>query len=548
MKSALTGVLVTVSLVASAAAAHAEPFLRYALIVGENQGRTETENKLDPLKHAEGEAAALRDALVRLGGFPASSERVVLLQGKGRAEILAAAVRLAGQHRMDRNRFGNVRTMFAFFFTGHGLEGKLLTADDPLTGIDIGHIFKEVDATFSLGLFDACFSGSLDFALLRAKGLRPPRGFDAFGQLPQEMLNAEGSMWLVSSLPSQLSYEDERVGSVFTHFFIEGLRQARADDFGVSLESVWEYASRHTQQHTAAAGRPQTPQKLVRELTATGPIYMGYGRPRSAQITFSSDLGGQFLMRYETGELSEILHKEPGKALSVSVFPGALWIEAENLGTPRRQRLELAAGENVQLHDAAGWRPQARLGKQEIRIVAKGEEIPGIYATREVPRLSTLVDFGYQMTLRPQNASVPMHAGALAVVLEWGRLSLRLGGDIGWSSRQFATWSSSTKHYAGEIGVGLAGDIGPLHVVSSLYGRFARTVVSYDSDKEQQRNILGAGASMTGLLPLFRQPTPLYLSVRVGLLAEPVASLAFGSETEWTVMPFVGVGLAGRAW
>jgi hypothetical protein len=158
----------------------AEPFLRYALIVGDNQGRTDTDTRLEPLRHAESEAAALRDVLVHEGGFPSSSDRVVLLQGKGRTEILAAAARLANQHRQDRARFGQVRTMFAFFFTGHGLEGKLLTADGPLTGADVGQIFKEVGATFSLGLFDACFSGSLDFSALRAKGLRTPRSFDVF--------------------------------------------------------------------------------------------------------------------------------------------------------------------------------------------------------------------------------------------------------------------------------------------------------------------------------------------------------------------------------
>jgi hypothetical protein len=290
------------------------------------------------------------------------------------------------------------------------------------------------------------------------------------------------------------------------------------------------------------------PQKMVRELTVTGPLYLGYARAREVEITFSPELHGQFLMRYETGELSEILHKEAGKELHVSVFPGALWIEMEGQGTPRRQRLELVAGDQVRLRDAAGWQTQPRLGHGEIRIAAKGDELPGVFITREVPRLSTLIDLGYHMVLRPQNASLPMHAGALGILAERGWLAFRLGSDASWSSQQFATWGCTVRRYGGEIGVGAVSDLGRLHVMGTVDGRLTSTRVAYDSGTERREFTLGTGASVAALLPLVRGTAPMFLDVRVGLFAEPIASLAMSSEKKWTLLPLVGLGLAGRAW
>lgn len=164
------------------------------------------------------------------------------------------------------------------------------------------------------------------------------------------------------------------------HFFIEGVTHARADDFGVSIESVWEYASRRTQQHTVSVGRPQTPEKRIRELTATGPIYLGYSRRRSAQITFSPELAGRFL---------------------------------------------------------------------------------------------------------------------------------------------------------------------GLRLIGTVEARFARTRVSYDSGENQERYAYGGGLSITALLPLLGWPMPLFLSLRAGMVVEPVTSVAFGSESTWTAMPALSLGVSG---
>ena len=59
--------------------------------------------------------------------------------------------------------------------------------------------------------------------------------------LPSEVLSANGSIWYVSSGSGQPSYEDDQLGGVFTHFFIEALEKAEQDGPGITLERIWQY-------------------------------------------------------------------------------------------------------------------------------------------------------------------------------------------------------------------------------------------------------------------------------------------------------------------
>ena len=118
--------------------------VRYALIIGNNYGNAPKGVDLPDLKHAENEIRTLRNKLVSLGHFDESGKRTKVLAGKTRNNILQAAQELAKQRRQDQKLLGGASTLFVFFYTGHGLEGKLLTADQPLTGIDLAKIFKDI--------------------------------------------------------------------------------------------------------------------------------------------------------------------------------------------------------------------------------------------------------------------------------------------------------------------------------------------------------------------------------------------------------------------
>jgi hypothetical protein len=148
-----------------------------------------------------------------------------------------------------------------------------------------------------VGIFDACFSGSLDLKRLSGKGLKVLHGFNAFEQMPREVLNSEGTMWFTSSRPDQISYEDDEIGGVFTHYFLEGMEKGQKQGYGVTLESIWEYARSKTQQHTSTTGRPQTPQMMIRNLTSTGPLFFSFPSKRTAALIFDPRIAGRFLYR-----------------------------------------------------------------------------------------------------------------------------------------------------------------------------------------------------------------------------------------------------------
>ncbi len=177
----LIRIIILTELFTLSSLASANAPVRYALIIGNNRGNTPSSVTLPDLEHAEAEARKVRDRLIDIGNF--SQNQVALVTGKDREQILKAAKKLANRHKKDRKKLGSVPTLFLFYYTGHGLEGKLLTSGDPLNGEDLGNIFEEFDATFTVGVFDACFSGNLDLKRLRSKGIRVLHGFNVFEQL-----------------------------------------------------------------------------------------------------------------------------------------------------------------------------------------------------------------------------------------------------------------------------------------------------------------------------------------------------------------------------
>ena len=98
--------------------------LRYAIVVGNNNGLDEDGKEPFPrLKHAEREALLLREKLVLLSNFDPSPTRTVLLLGATREQVRQSVAGIVKQKERDVDSLGGVDTLFAFFFTGHGLSG-----------------------------------------------------------------------------------------------------------------------------------------------------------------------------------------------------------------------------------------------------------------------------------------------------------------------------------------------------------------------------------------------------------------------------------------
>lgn len=539
--------------------------IRYALVVGNNEGKAPNNLELPALLHAERDAARIHDELIRLGQF--DPERVVLLQGMSRAQILKATIDLAAKHKREKNELGELSTLFAFFFSGHGLGGSLLTKDDPITGADLATIFGTMQATFTVGVFDACFSGTLELDKFAAKGLRVLPGFNAFVAMPEAILQAEGTMWFVSSRADQVSYEHNVLGGLFSHYFVDGMQKARSDEIGITLNAIWEYAQQKTVSHSKRSGRPQTPQKKVRRLTSSGPLYFAFPRKRTVILEFDPALTGRFLLVHAQGQLTERVEKRPGELLRISTFPGEVnLVELPQSKTTsshrqlRHQQLKLKADQTVWIHDSASWEPQTRQGWTDRVLAAKGNLAGLVMATKE-PNWSGMLQTGYQLVFGGDNSAIPLHHANLGLRLERGYFSGRLGFAWGHENVDNGDWDAKVDRAELTLSLGAALDTSfcrvGLYFDASLFSRdVVYTQKEEDLELQKPRGGHHVGASLLTSFEILRQPFRLYLDLSLGLViqyAHPLGLeeivqfgpiLAQEPAKEWLIAPWAGLGIS----
>ncbi len=524
------------------AAALASSNVRYALVIGNNQAGGESD--LEPLQHAERDATALAEQLVRLGNF--QQERVELVTGGDRRAVLAAAQRLALRHRQDQAELGPVPTLFAFFFTGHGLSGRLLTADGPLTGEDLARVFTEMDAHLSLGFVDACYAGSLDWDSLKAKGATVTPGFNPITELPKEVLEAEGMMWFVSSQSGELSYEDRELGGLFTHFLLEGFTAAPQDGVGVSLENLWEYARQHTSNFAARHGRRQSPERIVKQLKSRSPTYLSFPRARSASLVLDASLEGSFLLQYEQAALVEKITKPAGQALEVKAYEGDVVLSriAATGGPIAAQRIKLDAGARVAVRPTAAKPERNAVGFTEDSIRTKGSTAGLAFAER---RAQTVLALGgaYRWALAAPNLLGAMHTGGLHVQILHGHFSVDLALATGVSSERFEAWSYRAQQIAGEVSAAYGFNLGPVRLELEVSGGPRMWLVDYGNGDHKAPGGGFAGGGLRAHLSIpFERPWVL-LQARGGYGVAFAPATPISDRLLYvTGMPIFEVGLA----
>lgn len=436
---------------------------RYALVVGNNAGVHPELGEMTPLRHAERDAVALGAALVRHGGF--DGERVVVLTGVGREAIQAAATRLGALRAADRAAFGETPALFGFFFTGHGSEGALLTPGAPLDGRDLAGIYEAVGAELDVGFFDACHAGSLAVERLRAKGAEPT-GFNPVAAFPEAVLPAEGMVWLLSSRPDEISFEHDRLGGLFTHYFIEAFTAIESDRFGVSLDAMWEHARRETALHARRLARAQTPQKVVRTLTAQGPIYFSFPRARTARLTLGAEVEGEFFLSYRDDTRVERVVKAPGAPLAVAIHPGPLMVSRAAGGAPVWSTA-VEPGARLWLDGAP--RSVVAPGFEATPVQAKGEAALALTAIEA--RSGWWLETGGRWAAAPGLAAGVWggEVGARRVAGRWSA-----GGAVGYAGRRdrFEVWRSALDMATarGEVGWGGAAGRWRLEGVGAVEG------------------------------------------------------------------------------
>jgi len=214
---------------------------RIAVVVGNNRG---AENQ-PTLRYAETDASKMARLLVEIGNV--DGEDILLLQGQSPAD-LADALRSAGKRAKTWHNQPDVRVLLLFYFSGHS-DGKALELGaQQVTFEQLKGWIGQVDADVRLLVIDSCKSGSL----LQSKGGIRVSPFEI--RMNDDLPNL-GEALITSSAANESALESEEIrGSIFTHYFVSGLRGA-ADTSGdgrVSLAEAYKYAFVHTASATAA--------------------------------------------------------------------------------------------------------------------------------------------------------------------------------------------------------------------------------------------------------------------------------------------------------
>ena len=472
--------------------------LRYALVVGNNESSA---SDLPALKHAEHEAGRLAASLARFAGFP--RERTVVLRGPTHAAFVEAAKQIAAWKDADLEQVPGARTLFAFFFTGHGLRGELLLRDQPVSARALGDLFREVGADFGLGVFDACYAGSLAGAGLAGKGgIVATPGVNLFEVLPRDVLQARGRMWFSSSGPDGLSFEDSRLGGVFTHFFIQALRKAPRDGPGIPLDRIWTYARQQTRRYTSHKGKPQKPQ-MVAAVSGEAFPYFSFPIKRDAELRFAPGVAGQFVLSYADGALSEVIEKRSGSELAVAVYPGEAELTQYDGGRRvLQERLDLRRG-RVTLRTPRDAPTAETLGRQVRTLWQKGQGLEGraLEATLEAPHLSIGLGATYGYT--PADAAELSAEHRALAVLRFDRDifagALRVGYARG--SGTFTTWRYEADALVTGAEFGAGWDLGPTRLVLGARADVLTVFQSFGDGSQRTTWGVEAGPGLSLVVP-----------------------------------------------
>jgi hypothetical protein len=519
--------------------------LRYSLVIGNNQGRDEGGLEVfAPLQHAEREAETLYERLIELANFDATEERILLLRGATRAQVVEAAERLAARKAADEEQYGHVDSLFLFFFTGHGLQGRLLLDDGPLTAQELAGVFRTVDATFRIGVFDACYSGSLEATALSEKGIELTPGINLFGELPDEVLTAEGSVWLVSSGPGEVSYEDQTLGGVFTHFIIEALERAPADGPGITLDSVWNYARRKTVAYTSRRRRRQVPQQLVTKLRASGPLYLSFPAKRSARLVLAGSLAGRFVLTYADGQLMESIDKRRGAREDVPVYPGSAVLSFYRDGQVLvQENIRFVEGAPVVLRGPQDLPPIRRPGEGTTDLWIKGAGGNTLVATATEPRFSAILGAGLYQAVGEKGILAPERGVLAWARLDHGAVALLAGIGYGRAAEEYSTWSYALDAWHGELRGGLALNVGSARLTGGLLFAADHSWQRYGDGSRRRAWTLQPGGFAALLYPSSQ-----IVSVELSAAAGPARSPGVGQRTEavWSMRASVGVAVMLR--
>jgi hypothetical protein len=313
---------------------------RVAVVVGNNLGRDPART----LHFAEAEAGKLAALLRGAGDF----DSVITVKGarrEGVEEALAAA-----RTQLDRAHAEGKRTLFLFYYSGHGDQEALELGSSRLPLRDLRSYLEQLSgADVRVAFVDACQSG----ALTGVKGGRRAPGYEIHLADPGSV---KGMAIVTSSTANELSQEsDDLAGSFFTHNIMAGLRGAAdsSHDGQVTLGEVYQFAFRRTLASTAASLVGGQHPTYDYRMSGAGDVILARTRPNDARLVFPRETGVTYtVVNKGRGEVIAELGSTSGEDLYLALPAGEYRVVRRVLASVSEATFSLSAGSSTVIETA----------------------------------------------------------------------------------------------------------------------------------------------------------------------------------------------------
>jgi hypothetical protein len=323
-----------------ATAAQAEPMRRFALVVGNDEGGSDTR----PLRYAQEDARKMHGLLARLGGVSPTDARLLL--NEEAQDVLAALSGLEAQAQAARAR--GERTALLIYYSGHAKDGALRLGDTRLAFDALKRRLADAPADIRIAILDSCRSG----ALTRTKGARRAPAFAIDSGAARD---AKGMVILTSSSADEDSQESDAIGgSYFSHHLTSGLLgdADRSGDGRVTLFEAYSHAYARTVADTAASSAgPQHP-TFSYDLAGNGDLVLTDLRASEGLVVPGSAPPGAYYFVDPGGLVVAELDKAPDLERRVALAPGTYRVKRRLEDRLRIGEVQVRRGQETVLEEA----------------------------------------------------------------------------------------------------------------------------------------------------------------------------------------------------
>ena len=309
--------------------------VRVALVVGNNEGNESGRT----LRYAEAEVQRLASLLRSTGEF----DKVEVLRGAGRRAVEEALT--SARQRLDAAKSAGHRTMFLFYYSGHGDNEALELGAARLPLRDLRSYLEQLTAAdVRVAFVDACQSG----ALTGVKGGRRAPSFDVRLADPGSV---KGMAIVTSSTANEYSQEsDDLKGSYFSQAIMAGLRGAAdtSRDGQISLSELYQFAFKQTLANTAASLVGGQHPTYDYRMAGAGDVILTRTHTKDARLAFAREAGATFtVINSSLGEVVAELPSSASEDYYLSLPAGEYRVVRRTLGSVAERTLALAAGSST---------------------------------------------------------------------------------------------------------------------------------------------------------------------------------------------------------